>query len=600
MKTKTYILLFVLFGFTLVTAQDKKNNDKRIDETKSIKTINSTQATGDQINFKDATNHTLIRITDEGTVGSITIPPGSSAPSVTNNKLYNISGTLYFGNGSLGSGGASSLNDLSDAIFDGSSLFVGAGAGATDDGSNDNTAVGTDVLHSNTSGIQNTALGNSALYSNTSGNNNTAEGYNALYSNTTGYHNTANGYQALYHNVGNYNTANGTSSLFNNTTGQQNTASGISSLYSNTTGSYNTAYGCLALFSNTVGFNNTATGFYSLRKNTTGNLNTATGDSALFSNTTGNYNTSTGAAALQSNTEGEYNSANGYKALYLNTTGAFNLADGDFALFSNTTGNNNTATGDQALYSNTADDNTANGSGALYSNTSGNNNVANGYQALYSNTAGNSNVCIGVSAGYSNQTGSRNTMIGYQAGYGSLGYNQTGNVFIGYKAGNLETGNNKLYIENSTSLSPLIWGDFTDNRVVINGNSSSDSTKTFFVNGAGGTSAWANLSDIRLKENIKTIPDALNKVKSLRGINFEWKDKEKFGEGLQMGFVAQEVEKVVPEVVDTKGEYYTMQYAPVTALLVEAVKKLSKQNEINEQNRKIRTEIRQGRTFRCS
>ena len=53
-------------------------------------------ATGDQINFKDATNHTLIRITDEGTVGSITIPPGSSAPSVTNNKLYNISGTLYF------------------------------------------------------------------------------------------------------------------------------------------------------------------------------------------------------------------------------------------------------------------------------------------------------------------------------------------------------------------------------------------------------------------------------------------------------------------------------------------------------------------------
>ena len=465
MKTKTYILLFVLFSFTLVTAQDKKNNNKKIDETKSIKTINSTQATGDQINFKDATNHTLIRITDEGTVGSITIPPGSSAPSVTTNKLYNVGSTLFFNGSSLGSGGASSINDLSDAIFDGSSLFLGSDAGVNDDGTdNQNTAVGLSALHSNTTGNANVGLGTSALYSNTAGADNIAIGFEALYSNTNGVNNTAIGRDALY----------------NAMSTSQNTAIGSYTLYSNTTGAANTVIGYEALYYNETGNNNTAIGF-----------------GALLDNTIGFSNTANGTHALQKNTEGYYN------------------------------------------------------------------------------------VGIGYSTNFYNQIGNRNTIIGYQAGYGTSGVSESGNVFLGYQAGYNETGSNLLYIENSNSSSPLIWGDFANDMVVINGNlSDNTSSKTFFVNGtAGGNSAWANLSDVRLKENIKTIPDALEKVKSLRGVNFEWKDKGKFGEGLQIGFIAQEVEKVVPEVVDTKGKYYTMQYAPVTALLVEAVKKLSKQNE---------------------
>ncbi len=464
MKTKTYILLFILFSFTLVTAQDKKNNDKKMDETKSIKTINSTQATGDQINFKDATNHTLIRITDEGTVGSLSIPPGGSAPTVTANKLYNVGGTLFFGNTSLGSGGASSINDLSDAIFDGSSLFLGSGAGISDDGSNQNTAVGLNSLYSNTTGNANVGLGTSALYSNTAGADNIAIGFEALYSNTNGVNNTAIGRDALY----------------NAMSTSENTAIGSYTLYSNTTGGANTVIGYEALYYNETGNNNTAIGF-----------------GALLDNTIGFSNTANGTHALQKNTEGYYN------------------------------------------------------------------------------------VGIGYSTNFYNQIGNRNTIIGYQAGYGTSGVSESGNVFLGYQAGYNETGSNLLYIENSNSSSPLIWGDFAANRVVINGNSGSGNAGyEFFVNGdAGGLTNWNSLSDIRLKENIKTIPDALDKVKSLRGINFEWKDKEKFGEGLQMGFVAQEVEKVIPEVVDTKGEYYTMQYAPVTALLVEAVKKLSKQNE---------------------
>jgi len=63
---------------------------------------------------------------------------------------------------------------------------------------------------------------------------------------------------------------------------------------------------------------------------------------------------------------------------------------------------------------------------------------------------------------------------------------------------------------------------------------------------------------------------------SLSGVNFEWKDTSM--KGKQIGFIAQEVEKVVPEVVTYSKEtdLYTLQYAPVTALLVEAMKEQQK------------------------
>ena len=102
-------------------------------------------------------------------------------------------------------------------------------------------------------------------------------------------------------------------------------------------------------------------------------------------------------------------------------------------------------------------------------------------------------------------------------------------------------------------------------------------TRKLFVNGdAGGTGAWHNDSDERLKKNIITIPNALDKVEKLRGVQFEWKETENHAEGQQIGFIAQEVLPILPEVVDKPGEYYGMQYAPITALLVEAMKEQQK------------------------
>jgi hypothetical protein len=232
----------------------------------------------------------------------------------------------------------------------GQSIFIGEGAGAYDDLSNNqNVFIGYKAGYANTSGNYNTANGYQALSSNTTGNNNTANGFKSLYSNTTGYNNTANGNFALSSNTtGNNNTANGDEALYSNTTGNYNTANGWGALYSNTTSNNNTASGWGALFSNTTGNYNTANGTSALYFNTTGYGNTANGDEALYSNTTGYYNTANGYYALYSNTNGYYNTANGFAALYYNTTGYYNTANGSQALYYNTTGTNNVALGPYA------------------------------------------------------------------------------------------------------------------------------------------------------------------------------------------------------------------------------------------------------------
>jgi hypothetical protein len=58
----------------------------------------------------------------------------------------------------------------------------------------------------------------------------------------------------------------------------------------------------------------------------------------------------------------------------------------------------------------------------------------------------------------------------------------------------------------------------------------------------------------------------------LRGVNFEWKDSSALEKGTRIGFIAQEVEPVLPEVVSKSDDAYMMQYGPISALLVEAVK----------------------------
>ena len=100
---------------------------------------------------------------------------------------------------------------------------------------------------------------------------------------------------------------------------------------------------------------------------------------------------------------------------------------------------------------------------------------------------------------------------------------------------------------------------------------------------SGNFTATGNVgaySDLALKEDIYQIENALDKVKKLRGVHFT----RKANNSKEIGVVANEVEKVVPELVDEHedkelGTVKTMKYANTVGLLIEAVKDLSKQIE---------------------
>jgi hypothetical protein len=94
----------------------------------------------------------------------------------------------------------------------------------------------------------------------------------------------------------------------------------------------------------------------------------------------------------------------------------------------------------------------------------------------------------------------------------------------------------------------------------------------------------AGSSDLRFKTNITPIENPLQKVLQLRGVNFDWNKNafpdRSFSESKAIGFIAQEVEKVLPEVVQTEKTaegYKAVQYDKVVALLVEAIKEQQKQ-----------------------
>lgn len=101
-----------------------------------------------------------------------------------------------------------------------------------------------------------------------------------------------------------------------------------------------------------------------------------------------------------------------------------------------------------------------------YNNKSGNNNT---YIGTYSGfkSQGTENVHLGFSSGFGNTQGLQNTFLGVSAGSDSSG---SGNVFIGYKAGLNEPKDNKLYIHNSETPKPLIYGDFKAEYVTFHGN----------------------------------------------------------------------------------------------------------------------------------
>jgi hypothetical protein len=453
-------------------------------------------------------------------------------------------------------------------------VFLGYHAGYSNDTASYNVFIGNEAGNSNTFGRFNTFLGYQSGYKNVAANNNLFLGYQAGYSNVTGTSNVFLGVQSGKSNI------NGLNNVFMGyysgyaSNASSNVFIGEESGRNNTTGSNNNFIGYKSGWSNTTGGSNIFIGTQSGYLNSTGDMNTFFGYRAGYNNNN-SYNFFAGYQAGYNNT-GNYNSFIGFLAGYTNNAGSSNVFIGERAGYSNTTGNYNIIIGESAgRLHNDGYSNVLIGPECGYSMADGRDNTFLGGWTGYYNT-GSYNIMIGSQSGTNNITGSYNTFLGNSAGRNNNG---TRNVFIGYNAGYNDAGSDKLYIDNSATTTPLIWGDFSLNQIVVNGNSASNpNSRTFYVNGtAGGDYAWYNDSDRNLKHDISTIPDALQKVLRLRGVNFMWNESKKDMEGLQMGFIGQEAAEVIPEVVSVSNNHYSMQYAPVTALLVEAVKEQQKQ-----------------------
>ena len=309
---------------------------------------------------------------------------------------------------------------------------------------------------------------------------------------------------------------------------------------------FNTAEGQNALFSLTTGQWNTALGAFTLRSDTDGSYNTAVGTAALLLN-----------IGDQSTGEGIENTAIGAAALLLNTTGSSNTATGVLALENNTTGVANTATGQQALLNNTnGSDNVANGSYALFSNTDGVYNTAYGDNALF-NTTGSSNIALGSFAGYELTTGHNNIDIGNR---GVAGESDTIRI-----------------------------GDPTDaqTRTFIAGISGATASGGLAVyvnsNGRLGTTT----SSARFKQDIHSMDKASETVLRLKPVTFRYK-KDIDPDGIpQFGLVAEDVEKVNPDLVirDANGKPQTVRYEQVNAMLLNEF--LKEHKKVQEQQTTI-------------
>jgi hypothetical protein len=257
-------------------------------------------------------------------------------------------------------------------------------------------------------------------------------------------------------------------------------------------------------------------------------------------NKTGSRNTAIGFAAMLDNEKGDLNTAIGQGALQRSFAGDANTATGAFALDMNGFGSGNTATGN----------------GALFWNLEGNNNTAIGAGALLNlgvhhpdEPPGNGNIALGIDAGRNLTTGNQNIDIG------NAGVNgDSATIRIGAPGVHMAT---------------FIHG--------ISGKTSPGGVAVF-VNGNGKLGTMP--SSARFKEAIKPLDKASEAILALKPVTFHYK-KEVDPDGIpQFGLVAEQVEKVSPDLVarDEEGKVYTVRYDAVNAMLL---------NEFLKEHRKV-------------
>lgn len=319
------------------------------------------------------------------------------------------------------------------------------------------------------------------------------------------------------------------------------------------------------------------------------------GESAGLANTGTTFrNVGVGYGTLQYHTTGPDNVAIGAYALNSNTTSTGNVAVGSFAADGITTlSNNNVAIGISTLSSITtnASYNTALGRSSMENITSGNENVAIGYNTMNSNnSAGSQNVAVGTAALNNINGGGTNVILGHGAG-GNIDI-ESSNVLLGAYSnttGNVYNGVAIGFEATVAQNDAIILGSTTNGNVRVGIGTNAPAEKLHVVGNATISGVMTAVtvtetSDERLKENIE--PLNINKVlEALDAINtyqYTWKaDSASTAKRIQYGVIAQEVERILPNIVhtDAKG-FKSVNYTALIPFLLEAIK--SQQQKIEE------------------
>src|SRR6266480_3501336 len=243
--------------------------------------------------------------------------------------------------------------------------------------------------------------------------------------------------------------------------------------------------------------------------------------------------------------------------------------------------NSNTAEGTQALFSNTTGNaNTAIGVGTLYKNTTGTGNIATGMAALGSNTTGFSNTAIGTMALMMNTTGNYNVTLGVSAGESlSTGDN---NIDIGHNVSGVAGESNTIRIGNKDIIATYISG--ITGQTVVGG-------AAVFVDSSGKLGTMT--ASTRFSDQIKPMNKASEAILTLKPVTFRYKQEIDPKRIQQFGLIAEEVEKVDPDLVgrDEKGKVYSVRYDAVNAMLLNEF--LKEHRSVKEQGAMIARQQKQ-------
>lgn len=527
--------------------------------------------------------------------------------AIGNNTLY----TQSFNNG------GTAWNSFNVAVGD-SALFYNQPTATTN--GYYNTAIGNQAMRTNTTGYQNTATGSVALYSNTTGQLNSADGWASLFKNSTGQYNAASGAMAMYYNTsGNYNVGMGTQALHNNVTGSNNTVIGkdaglgvLNNSYSN-----NTILGYQSGYGLTTGSNNVFLGYQAGYAETTGSnklyiANSSSNPPLIY----GDFSTGrVGIATITPNEKLEVNGnmlLTGTGTIYTgagitNMTihsgdgtgsgGAMTIRGGNAGVGSGGAGGNITIQGGANLPSGGAGYGGLGAPGIVniigsygYNSVGGAINITAGATSCWSLVSG-SHSDVNISGGQNLATTDASSIVlegGYTIGTSCPPPGATGGNLVlksGLGSGTGTTGNIQLLNGNvgigctAPAYKLHVIGDIASSGTVR-------STNVVVVG------AITACSDVRYKTNISPIKNSLKNLMQLQGVNYYWKTSEygnmNFTDKLQIGFIAQDLEKVFPEMVftDEKG-YKSIDYSRLTPVLVETIKEQQKQitaisNRLNE------------------